>query len=617
LRNPDASVKLVAMSRLRAYVALLLTVNGLGLCSLHAEQKRPLAEQVARRRPVAMSIVGEQLYVANGRSGSISIIDMVSRRIVDEKKVASGLSDLLALPLGGYFLATDPVSHEIILLHCYAQHLAPQQRLRVPDYPQSIALLDNGVTATVASLWSRQLQRVEILNASKVLDLGEPRLRLAERIDLPFAPRYQLTIPGGRVLVADAFGGKVAICQASPLKIESIRDIRGHNIGGLAFDSVEQCATFTHQLLNPQVPTVASRIFWGAVVSNVAKTVTLDELAAGANFRLPIASDYESPIGHYRLEPLGETKQGGGDPAAILLAPGARRVVALAGVDQLSISYDLAKTDTKVAVGRRPTALAYDSSRRCIYVANTLDDSISIVELVPPSVVATVNLGPVPPASIADRGERLFYDASLSLDSWFSCHSCHSNGHTCGLLNDNFADGSDGTPKLIPTLLGVGATSPWAWNGQRNDLVQQVHKSLVQTMGNSRDEAARQRQQATEMAAFLATLAPAPALSTARRNFDTSVIARGVEIFSRQDCDKCHQNPAYTSREAYDVGFFDEDGNRTFNPPSLLGVSQRGPFLHDGRAPSLKQLFQDLGHGSCEQLSAEELTALIRFLESL
>ena len=55
--------------------------------------------------------------------------------------------------------------------------------------------------------------------------------------------------------------------------------------------------------------------------------------------------------------------------------------------------------------------------------------------------------------------------AKLAHDGWFSCHSCHTDGHTNSRLNDSLGDGSFGAPKRVLSLLGVNDTAPWAWNG--------------------------------------------------------------------------------------------------------------------------------------------------------
>src|SRR6185436_9074995 len=53
-----------------------------------------------------------------------------------------------------------------------------------------------------------------------------------------------------------------------------------------------------------------------------------------------------------------------------------------------------------------------------------------------PTQKTTISLGPVGALTAADRGEALFYDTSLSINGWTSCHSCHPDGHTTGQLAD-------------------------------------------------------------------------------------------------------------------------------------------------------------------------------------
>src|SRR4029077_11262463 len=138
----------------------------------------------------------------------------------------------------------------------------------------------------------------------------------------------------------------------------------------------------------------------------------------------------------------------------------------------------------------------------------------------------SVSLGTQPELTIADQGERLFYDGRLSHDGWMSCHSCHTDGHSNGLLNDNLGDGAFGAPKRVLSLLGVGRTGPWAWNGEMHDLEAQIKKSVETTMrGRSpRDE------QVQALAAFLKTLPVAPSIDSSD-HVDPDSIARGKALF--------------------------------------------------------------------------------------
>jgi cytochrome c peroxidase len=206
------------------------------------------------------------------------------------------------------------------------------------------------------------------------------------------------------------------------------------------------------------------------------------------------------------------------------------------------------------------------------------------------------------------RGERLFHDARLSHDHWLSCQSCHTDNATNGLRADTLGDGTFGTPKLVPPLLGVSDTSPWAWNGRVSRLEDQARKSIESTMQGEppTDE------QVSDLTAYLRSLPPPrplPGGSAAAR--------RGRALFEARRCDRCHAPPAYTTAGAFDVGTRDEAGVTTFNPPSLRGVAARAPYLHDGRAASLDALFLQERHPRGAGYAPGDAADLIAFLNTL
>ena len=75
--------------------------------------------------------------------------------------------------------------------------------------------------------------------------------------------------------------------------------------------------------------------------------------------------------------------------------------------------------------------------------------------------------------------------------------------------------------------------------------------------------------------------------------------------------------PNFTSPDRYDVGLYDEMGNREFNPPSLRGVSRRDSLLHDGRAKSIEDVLQNAQHPRGLELKAQEIADLTAFLRTL
>jgi cytochrome c peroxidase len=312
-------------------------------------------------------------------------------------------------------------------------------------------------------------------------------------------------------------------------------------------------------------------------------------------------------------QPKGQLERPGnaaGDPEAVLWTDHGELLVALAGVGEVAVLHEDSTASTRLGVGRRPCAIAYDPDQRRAFIANSLSDSISIIHLDPePRTTGVIRLGPRKQLNHVARGERLFYDAHQSFHGWFSCHSCHTEGHANGRLNDNAADGGFGAPKKVISLLGVVDTAPWSWLGKRNDLMHQIHQSIETTMGEVTSP-----EKAEALYAFMETLTPAPAL---RGSLTEKERAKGMAVFEKLRCDECHTPPHFTDPESYDVGLIDEVGHTHFNPPSLLGVSQRTQWLHDGRAKSLRSVFEDHRHLIKGDLSDQDLSTLLRFLESL
>jgi cytochrome c peroxidase len=314
------------------------------------------------------------------------------------------------------------------------------------------------------------------------------------------------------------------------------------------------------------------------------------------------------------IHPLGDPGRGGGDPGGLDVAENGTVCVSLAGVDTVAIGKEDDFSMKRVSVGRRPTAVRIAHGGRAAFVANTLDDTISLIDLIKHEVTTTIPLGPAPELSLAQKGELLFFDARLSHDGWMSCHSCHTDGHANGERNDNFSDRSFGAPKRVLSLLGVRDTLPLAWNGQVQSLMRQIENSLDKTM--QREEPVP-REDLKAISAYVQTLEPPPPLDLLRGRQDAAAIDRGRAVFARHDCASCHAPPTYTTPAVYDVGLPDVQGNTEFNPPSLRGLSHRGPFFHDNSAATLEEVFRKHGHPSASVYSAGEVKDLVAFLNSL
>ncbi|HEX4795621.1 MAG TPA: cytochrome c peroxidase [Humisphaera sp.] len=570
-----------------------------------AQQNHEPASQF--RRPIAMLALPDRLLVANQRSGSISSIDPVGGSVIGEVAVGEQLSDLIALPDGKSVLALDEAKGEAIQLSIDGDSPTISQHVAVGTSPATACLWPDQKTCSIALLWAHRLAIVDLSDAA------HPQLHVSRTIDLPFAPRLQWISPDHKtLLVADSFGGTLALFDLPAGTLRGYRWIDANNIRGIAASADGRDVHISHLMLASDLPTERDRVFWGQLLGNTLRTVNAEHLLYPAE-RESLSVPYA--IEHWKTFPLGVTNNGAGDPGQIIAPPDGSLLVALSGVDQVGIRPHPDERLLCINVGRRPTALAMDAARHQAYVANTLGDSISVIDLPTFSVTRTISLGPRPKPSAADRGESLFYDARLSLDGWYSCASCHTDGHTCGLLNDNYTDGSFSTPKRILSLRGTADTGPWAWNGSNATLEEQIKTSILSTMKGSADAASEQN--ISDLAAYLHTLKPAPSLDGARGTIDASAIAKGKQVFERLDCASCHRPPAYTSAKNFDVGLRDEMDLKKFNPPSLRGVSQLPAMFHDNRARDLREVFTRFRHPDGKVIPAEDVDALVAFLRSL
>jgi YVTN family beta-propeller protein len=575
--------------------AVAACLAGVGLRTTRAEKEPVPNLETLLRRPVALALGdGGRLFAANQRCGSISVINLQTGQTTHEVRIGGRLADLVATADRTRLLAVDEDGAELIVLRCGDREPRPEQRIKVSPSPVALQVSADGRRVAVASLWARQLS---------IVDLG-PTPPVVRTVDLPFAPGKLLLVSGDRkAVVAGSFGGHLAVVNVESGTVESVRLLPASNIRGLARSADGKRLLVSHQVLNPLAQTTRDDIHWGNLVTNNVRALSL----------AAVLDPRTDPLRDSEQVHLGEIGHGAGDPAGVAVGAGGRLVVALAGIGEVAVSDERSGFWKNVPVGTGPTAVLPGPDGRRVYVANTYGDSVSVVDVQAGAVVSTIGLGPQPELSPADRGEVLFHDARLSHEGWLSCQSCHTDGHSNGRLADTLGDGTYGTPKRIPSLLGVRDTAPLAWDGSVPDLAAQVRKSVEMTMRGNRLSA----DQVRDLTAYLETLSPPPARARLVGKLDESAVRRGREVFARHACATCHAPPTYTSAKTYDVGLVDEAQLKMFNPPSLRGAGQGGPYFHDGRAATLAEVFTRYRHQVKGELTKQELVDLLEFLESL
>lgn len=582
----------MAASQLVIAIAILLNAVTISpAMDLESKLRRPVG--------IALSENGKSVFTANRDSGTISVIDVATQSVVEEIELQGQLSDIVVFD-DRHLLALDFERHQLVLVTLSENRWRVAQRLKIAEYPIRICIDQASNRCFISSLWSQHITSVDL---SRLKNGDEKPLRVNKSVRLAFEPRELcLDLHSQNLIVAGSFSNQLAVFDSATLSPVASHRVSGHNIRGMAISNDGRQLFLAQQELHPLARSTRDDVHWGNMVSNLLVSLPLKGVCD------PATDVQKERLVYY----LGEPGKAAGDPGPIAMGPSGELAVLLSGVNELAISsVDQLEQFQRVSVGRRPNAIV-SSSTGVWYVADMFSDSVTRVQSTR-AQPHPISLGPQPNLTSAQRGEVLFFDSRLSHDGWMSCHSCHTEAHTSGQLNDNLSDGTFDAPKRVLSLLGVADTGPWAWNGDSKTLDSQVSKSIQDTMhGNN-----PQQQQVEDLVDFLKTLSPPPALPSVKTSDIDAAIRRGRELFGSLNCQNCHAPPVYTTAQSYDVGLVDAVGNTKFNPPSLRGVGRRQAFFHDASVKSLRDVFVKRKHQLARELTPAEVNSLLQFLRSI
>jgi DNA-binding beta-propeller fold protein YncE len=580
------------------------------LCSLClcGEPRQP------HRSPIDVALLpgGRLALTANHTSDSLSLVDLSGGKVLAELPCGRKPVAVVCSPDGRHAAVSNLWSGTLTLFDVEGATIKRAGVLSVGIQPRDLVFSAKGQVF------------LALAGSDEIAVLDWDRRQIVRRWPAPREPRHLALSADGRFLAAaSSRSAQVRLWDAASGKLLWTRKIEdAFNLRGLAFTPDGKALICAH---------VVKRSF-PVSRENIDKGWVTDSRLT----RFPVDARAVPPLEQVALDKHGQAV---GDPHGVAFDPSGRYVAVTAGGTHEMLVFEVAalpwsggdpgdfiddrltKNDGKLRrlpLEGRPLALAFLPGSRQAVVANYMRDELQIVDVRAGHVVRTISLGGPEHPSLARQGEALFYDARRSHNQWFSCHTCHVDGHTCGLTFDTLNDDSYGNPKLTPSLHGVARTAPWTWHGWQKDLGAAVEKSYMQTMFGPKPSAEEVR----AVVAFLGTLEHPPNPHRVADNELSVAAKRGQALFTgAAQCSRCHAPPDHTSPHTYDVKM-EDDGSpyRRWNPPSLRGLWQRGPYLHDGRAATLDELLQ--GPHASEKLGGHALTAeqrrdLVAFLESL
>jgi DNA-binding beta-propeller fold protein YncE/cytochrome c peroxidase len=285
---------------------------------------------------------------------------------------------------------------------------------------------------------------------------------------------------------------------------------------------------------------------------------------------------------------------------------------------------------TRQRVGSAPRGLAIDPVTGRLFVKNDLGRDLTIFELddffsagradFPRQSVATTSTEVLPEPVL--RGKRIFHhagDPRMSGEGYLSCATCHADGGFDGRTWD-FTGRGEGL-RNTTSLNGRAGTRQGNvhWSANFDEIQDFEHDIRTQFGGTGFLTDSQFAATSTPLgapkaglnpdldalAAYLASLDHGRIPKSPHRAADASLTAEalsGKAVFEREGCAVCHSGPEMTDGLLHDVGTTGTaSGARLggtlsgIETPTLRGLWESAPYLHDGSATTLAEVFTATG----------------------
>jgi mono/diheme cytochrome c family protein len=291
------------------------------------------------------------------------------------------------------------------------------------------------------------------------------------------------------------------------------------------------------------------------------------------------------PVDIAQSEPDGEV---------VIAAAGASELVTLSTMHAPN-SGILYTESNRFALDGVPSAVGLSNGRLLAFIREP-------AELVNVVSASTIHRVPVTSArSVASTGFDLFHRGT---GANIACASCHPEAEEDGNVW-NLPEGTVRTPTLRG---GITTTAPFHWAGEETSLGALMFDIFGMRMGGPAEPPDR-------VAALGRWLDAQPVRRQPPQ--DAASVSRGLALFNSSDagCVVCHTGALGTNNTTVEVGT-----DRPLQVPRLVELAYRTRFLHDGRAPTLRDRFSSIGggdlHGHTSQLTAADIDDLIAYLRS-
>jgi len=591
-----------------------------------------LVEQYLSPIEMALSPDGQRLYVVCQSSGEVRVVDTTNNKVIATVPVGHMPRGITLSPDGTQIYISNANDDTVSVVD--AATLKVTRTLATGFEPAGIVTDRTGATLYVANRLSNDISVIDLKSGEETKRLlagrGSSYLALSPDGTRIYAthiypnpgafrtpPKSEITVVGtARQSVIERkplpnVAGVFHVALSADGKLGVAAQLRPKNLIPLAH--VEHGWAFGNSLT-----------LFGADVGNEIVQVPIDELDRY----------YSLPWGVV-ITP---------DKSKIFLTTAASESVTVIDVHKL-LSYARARRESfvndlsasagyvvaRIPVGHNPRGVLLSKDGKLLYVANRLDDNISVINTQSNRVASTIDLGGPKTINALRRGERLFFTADFAFQGQFGCSNCHLDATIDGLQWDLEPDGFGKDIVDNRSLENLAGTEPFKWNGGNPDMPTECGPRTEKFFFRSQSFTDNEL---TDLVTFVYSLPYRPNRYRPANGELTPAQERGKAIFERKtykdgrpipqtnQCAYCHSGPKFTNQKQLDVGTGKEtDRSPLVDVPHLRNVVYSAPYLHDGSARSLEEIWTVFNpndtHGVSNDLTKDELNDLIEYLKTL
>jgi YVTN family beta-propeller protein len=544
---------------------------------------------------VVLDSENKKAYVSNEWADNVSVVDLTKNEVIDTLNTGNGPAGMTLSADGRYLYVVDSYSSNISVIDLESGE--ERKRFTAGNNPTGIGLSPDGKSIYVTSRRALIANYGDTLK-SEVTVIDGSRLRVAERknIESAYLMENVAFTPSGDLALLTMLRPKNFVpsiqVEQGFIMTYGIVIIENKENGRIAQLLIDEPNSYYSDPFDIVITPDGKKAFMTSSGVNCVSVIDIDSVRAILKESSPeLLRSYANHLG---ISGRFITK--------------------------------------RIKTGADPKGLALSPDGKLLYVAEQLDDKVAVINTESLETVSSVDLGGPKRITVARQGRRLFNNSGHTFQNQFDCYTCHPDMHEDGLVYNMASKDMGRNLTNTQSLREIRETPPYKWNGKNQTVYKQdgMRFSTVLT----RTEQFSYNDLDAITAYILTGIKYPPNLLYNPEGKLTEAQKRGKIIFERTKdntgkvipesnrCVTCHPAPYYTNLQMANVGTLAcSDDTIKFDIPHLNNIYASPPYLHDGRAATLEEIWTLYGkedkHGVANDMNKNQLNDLVEYLKSL